>query len=293
MRARVCPYCGKEFIPKNSKQVCCSKSCAMKNRWKNPEYKEKQIKNIKEAFKRPGFKEKWKKAVSKGWTEEKRKKQSDIQKQKWKDPKFHEERSEINKKLTQSEESRKIHSEITKQQWKDEEFRNKNIESRKRVYANRTSKQRADINKRVREAKALRGTVITSGDELTIKNFLETKFGKVLWQYMNKKYPFLCDFYIPSLDLYIEYQGFWTHGYKPYEGTEEDLAKVNLWKKRSVDKKLKDSTRNMYQGAIEVWTKKDVLKRKTAKENGLNWIEFFTMPEFYNWFFKQGKSING
>ena len=29
--------------------------------------------------------------------------------------------------------------------------------------------------------------------------------------------------------------------------------------------------------AIRVWSKSDPLKRQTAKENGLNWIEVFSM----------------
>ena len=34
--------------------------------------------------------------------------------------------------------------------------------------------------------------------------------------------PFACYFYIPSLDLFIECNYRWTHGGKPYEGTEDD-----------------------------------------------------------------------
>lgn len=36
-----------------------------------------------------------------------------------------------------------------------------------------------------------------------------------------------------------------------------------------------------------MWTKNDVRKRKAAKKNNLNWIEFFTMDEFMSWFEKQ------
>ena len=36
------------------------------------------------------------------------------------------------------------------------------------------------------------------------------------------RYPFACDFYISSLDLFIECNYHWTHGGKPYEGTEDD-----------------------------------------------------------------------
>lgn len=38
----------------------------------------------------------------------------------------------------------------------------------------------------------------------------------------NKRYPFNCDFYIKSKDLFIEYQGHQTHGYEPYDATNPE-----------------------------------------------------------------------
>ena len=45
----------------------------------------------------------------------------------------------------------------------------------------------------------------------------------IIRQYKSDLYPFACDFYIPSLDLYIECNYHWTHGNKLYEGTKEGL----------------------------------------------------------------------
>ena len=39
----------------------------------------------------------------------------------------------------------------------------------------------------------------------------------------------------------------------------------------------------MYINAIEVFTKLDVKKRNWAKENNLNWIEFFNLNQFIEW----------
>ena len=39
-----------------------------------------------------------------------------------------------------------------------------------------------------------------------------------------------------------------------------------------------------YKNAINVWTIRDPLKRKTAKDNGLNWLEFFTIKKFMKWY---------
>ena len=38
----------------------------------------------------------------------------------------------------------------------------------------------------------------------------------------NQRYPFNCDFYIKSKDLFIEYQGHQTHGYEPYDATNPE-----------------------------------------------------------------------
>ena len=52
----------------------------------------------------------------------------------------------------------------------------------------------------------------TSKIENEIFNLLKLKYSKTIHFYSSEKYPFECDFYIPELDLYIEYQGFWSHG---------------------------------------------------------------------------------
>lgn len=115
----------------------------------------------------------------------------------------------------------------------------------------------------------------TSKPEKQIEQLLKEKFPEVKCQYKEERYPYPCDFYIPSEDLFIEYQGSWTHGCKPFEGTPEDLEKLNLWKTKDSD---------YYKRAIEVWTKRDCEKRETAKKNKLNWLEFFNMKDFMEWY---------
>lgn len=120
-------------------------------------------------------------------------------------------------------------------------------------------------------------TLNTSIKEEKIYNILLMRYKDVKRQYKSEKYPFACDFYVPELDLYIEYQGHWTHGYKPYKKSKEDDIILSNFKQKAITSKF-------YKQAIEVWTIKDPLKRKIAKENNLNWIEFFTLDEFMNWF---------
>lgn len=124
-------------------------------------------------------------------------------------------------------------------------------------------------------------TWTTSKSEDKVYNELLKKFPKTLRQYSSKEYPFNCDFYVPELNLYIEYQGTWSHGRRVFNPNDLDcINTLNKWKDRL--KQLGPHSR--YADAIKVWTVRDPLKRKTAKDNNLNWIEFFSMKEFKEWY---------
>lgn len=69
---------------------------------------------------------------------------------------------------------------------------------------------------KIHDAKLKNGTSSSSSDEEKINESLNKKFKTVKRQYTSDKYPFSCDFYIEELDLYIEYQGFWSHGPQEY-----------------------------------------------------------------------------
>ena len=85
-------------------------------------------------------------------------------------------------------------------------------------------------------------------------------------------YPYNCDFYIKSLDLYIELQGTWVHGSEPYNPENPEHIKiVEFWKSKNT---------KFYNKAIEIWTIRDVEKRKIASENNLNYIEVFDFETF-------------
>lgn len=133
------------------------------------------------------------------------------------------------------------------------------------------------------ETKRKNNTFNTSKVEEEIFNRLCSRFDIIKRNYKSEKYPFKCDFYIQELDLYIEYQGTWTHGFDgknligPYINNKICKKVLRKWAKKAKISKY-------YAKAIEVWTIRDPLKRKVAKENNLNWLEFFTMKEFENWF---------
>ena len=120
-------------------------------------------------------------------------------------------------------------------------------------------------------------TFNTSKSEDESYAILKERYPNVITQYKDARYPFACDFYIPSLDLFIECNYHWTHGGKPYEGTDDDKQIVEKWKEKNT---------KFYNNAIQTWTVRDVNKRNTVKENKLNYIEFWNIDDLKTWMTK-------
>ena len=121
------------------------------------------------------------------------------------------------------------------------------------------------------DTKKKNGTFNSSHPEEEYYEYLLTIYPKddVVRQYRDERYPFNCDFYIKSLDLFIECNYSWTHGGKPFDPEDEECkAKLAKWKE---DAKHSKYVRN----AINTWTIRDPNKREVAKENNLNYIEIF------------------
>ena len=123
------------------------------------------------------------------------------------------------------------------------------------------------------KTKRKNGTFSSSKPEQTMLLLLQDAFGEdnVLTQYTSGVYPFHCDFYIKSIDLYIELNAHWSHGGHWYDAkNQKDIEQLNEWKQRA---KLKGS--HYYYAAIDTWTKRDVLKLQTAIDNNLNYLVFW------------------
>lgn len=121
------------------------------------------------------------------------------------------------------------------------------------------------------------GTFNTSKLENKIYSLLNSKTN-IIRNYKNDKYPYRCDFYLPSYDLYIELNFHWTHGYKPFDSTNLDcLSQLKNWKEKS-------KTSNFYKAAIDTWTRRDVQKLNQLKQNNMKYEIFYTEKEFLNWF---------
>ena len=110
------------------------------------------------------------------------------------------------------------------------------------------------------------------------------KYKEVKRQYKSEKYPFACDFYIPEIDTYIEYQGWWGHGSEPFDNTNiNHIEIIKNWNKKSFEVNYQGKLKKMYNYAIKTWTIKDPNKRDIAKKNNLKWLEFFNINQFKEW----------
>lgn len=116
-------------------------------------------------------------------------------------------------------------------------------------------------------------TFNTSKSEEEAYQLLIDSFGveNVIRQYSSEKYPFNCDFYVKTYDLYIEFNGSWTHGKHSYDvSSKNDQDIVVKWKSKNS---------KYYDIAIHTWTIRDVNKRNVAKANNLNIKEFWKLSE--------------
>lgn len=97
----------------------------------------------------------------------------------------------------------------------------------------------------------------------------------IIRQYYDKdRYPFNCDFYIKSKDLFIEYQGHPSHGYCPFNRNNKDH--INYLSKQTLD--------------MTTWTHRDVLKLDYAKKSNINLLLVY--PRHDNYLLKNNKLLS-
>ena len=128
--------------------------------------------------------------------------------------------------------------------------------------------QVSEIRDKAVATKRKNNTFNTSKTENDIYKKLCEEFGKenVIRNFKDKlRYPYYCDFYIKSEDLFIELNAHWTHGPKAFDETDIECAKI------LADWQEKAKTSQFYQNAIQTWTVRDVEKLKIAKSNNLNY----------------------
>ena len=122
------------------------------------------------------------------------------------------------------------------------------------------------------ETKRKNGTFNTSNPEDRCYDLLCSIYPNAKRSYKSEQYPYLCDFYVPELDLYIECHFFWTHGGHFFDpNNPEDLAKLEKWKSKHS---------KFYDNAIQNWTVRDLEKLECARKNNLNYLVCWSEEEF-------------
>jgi hypothetical protein len=103
-------------------------------------------------------------------------------------------------------------------------------------------------------------------------------------QYQDARYPFRCDFYIKSLDLFIEVNLHWTHYTHPFDSAcNEDLAQLELFKTKQT---------KGYNKLIEVWTVRDPEKLHKAKNSKINYKVLYSKSDIDNLLLELGGKVD-
>ena len=104
-------------------------------------------------------------------------------------------------------------------------------------------------------------------------------------QYQDTRYPYRCDFYIKSLDLFIEVNLHWTHYTHPFDaGCTDDVAQLEAFK-------LKNT--KGYNKLIEVWSIRDPEKRNAAINSKINYRVLYNKNDIDNLLIELGGVISG
>ena len=112
-----------------------------------------------------------------------------------------------------------------------------------------------------------------SPQELAALYMLVERFGAddVYYQYgihpSDDRYPYNCDFYIKSQDLFIELNGHYSHGGHWFDiENHDDQLRV---------KHLLESGKAKNQKAVHIWTELDLMKRESARTANLRYLAFW------------------
>lgn len=137
------------------------------------------------------------------------------------------------------------------------------VETKRQQDPNYYQRWRESINDKMIQE----GTFNSSSQEETYYLQLVESFGKgdVVRQYSDARYPYKCDFYIPSQDLFIELNAHWTHGGRPFVSSNKE-CQMQL-----KDRQQRAKYSQYYENAIYTWTDLDVRKREIALQNSLNY----------------------
>ena len=184
-------------------------------------------------------------------------------------------------------------SEINVKFWreaiKDYRFGQEQVAKREKTcmerYGVKNTSQLKSVKEKIYKAKQNNKTFKKSKQEDETYFKLISLFGisDIKRQYKSEQYPFACDFYVKSLDLYIECNYHWTHGTHPFDiNNKEDKIEYENLLNGNIKK---------YSSTLDVWCNRDVKKLEYAKNNNLNYLMFYSPKEFNDWYYDFGMNV--
>lgn len=146
------------------------------------------------------------------------------------------------------------------------------------VWEKRTPQQKKQILDRAIKTKRKNHSFTASKPEQEFHSFLISKYGQedVETQYnSDERYPFHCDFYIKSLDLFIELNLHWTHGSHPFnQQSKDDIEEID-------NLALKARNHEAILSKLKTWLSSDPTKFSFALGNNLNYIAVYENAVYY------------
>ena len=165
---------------------------------------------------------------------------------------------------------------------RQETLNNKSDEEKKLIgqkhrdaYLNKSDNEKTEINHKIYLTKKKNHSFKASKTENLCYEQLLKVYSDAKHGYESIQYPFVCDLYIPSKDLYIELHFHWTHGGHQYN-EQKDSIKLAKWIEKS-------KTSEYFKNAIHTWTVRDVHKLEVAKQNNVNLLVFYNKSDFDAW----------
>ena len=116
-----------------------------------------------------------------------------------------------------------------------------------------------------------------SPQELKIRRLLENQ--NVSYAHniiIDDRYPWHVDIYISERDLFLEYNGFYSHG--------DCFCDRRKKKSKNLIELLSSNPTPKNIRALDTYTRLDPLKRKTAKKNNLNYVVLWNEQDIEDWF---------
>ncbi len=166
-----------------------------------------------------------------------------------------------------SEETLRLRAKRVRQTWYSRPEEERQIINKSR--ATKPEHMEAAYQKRLNTVREKQGGTKSKAEESFYHQLL-VSFDEedILRGYSEERYPFMSDFYIKSLDLFIEYQGHYSHGPRPYN----PLDPVCIEYLENLEKHGIDSY---------TWTVRDVKKLKQALSSGVKLALVYPHRDWY------------